>query len=74
MPPIAYRESHAGIIVFDIHDPASIQGLDYRIQQFTDYARPDVVLVLVGNKIDLYTNESNVSEYLLNDTIDKLMR
>lgn len=39
LPGIVYRGCHAALIVFDLNDPLSLQGLDRRIDAFLQYAR-----------------------------------
>lgn len=65
MPPVIYRDAHAGIAVFDLNEPESLYNLHSRITQFTDNAKSDVVLVLVGNKSDIYTEKSQLAAQLL---------
>lgn len=72
MPSIIYREAHLGIIVFDLSEPSSLEGLDRRIRNFVDSAREEVILVLVGNKQDINTTRSELADRMINDRIKQL--
>ena len=59
LPGMMYRGAHAGLVVFDITDAQSLQGIGARIEAFLQYARSDAVLFLVGNKLDLVDTDSH---------------
>jgi small GTP-binding protein len=50
-----YRIANAGIIVFDLNNPQSFQGIENWINMFYDYVNPlnSTCLVVIGNKMDL---------------------
>ena len=56
LPGMMYRGAHAGLIVFDLSDSTSLHGIEKRIEAFLQYARQDAVLFLIGNKLDLVTD------------------
>ncbi len=62
LPGMLYRNAHAAIVVYDLSDPSSLQGLDRRIEAFLEYARQEAVLFLVGNKSDLVQGESALAD------------
>jgi small GTP-binding protein len=51
--PIYYRNSKAGIVVFDLTSPKSFSNVDGWINDFCNTAGADAVIFIVGNKIDL---------------------
>lgn len=50
---IYYRNANGAMIVFDITNPNSFKTLDEWFQEFSIYAAPNPVIVVVGNKSDL---------------------
>ena len=48
-----YRDSHCAIVVYDITDTGSFEKVDEWVRDVRNFASPNCVLVLVGNKCDL---------------------
>ena len=51
--PIYYRNSRAGIVVFDISKLETYENLNSWIEDFTNTAGSDVLIYVVANKTDL---------------------
>jgi len=51
--PIYYRNSHGAILVYDITDANSFERVQNWVKELRKMLGNDVVLVIVGNKIDL---------------------
>ncbi len=49
-----YRNSDAILIVFDIADATTFRNVQAWLDDVRSYARKDVEILLVGNKVDLY--------------------
>jgi len=49
-----YRSCDSILIVFDISDKSTFGNLDAWLEDVRSYARKDVNMILVGNKVDLY--------------------
>jgi len=54
--PIYYRNSHGAILVYDITDANSFERVQNWVKELRKMLGNDVVLVIVGNKIDLERN------------------
>jgi small GTP-binding protein len=50
-----YRGSSGALVIFDLTNRESFEKIDRWIQDVRSLARPDVILVLLGNKSDLDT-------------------
>jgi small GTP-binding protein len=48
-----YRSSDAILLVFDVTDPNSFKNIHAWLEDVRQYARKDVDIMLVGNKVDL---------------------
>lgn len=59
--PIYYRSSNGAILVYDITDEDSFQKVKNWIKELKKMLGSDIVLVIVGNKIDLQ-KDRNVSQ------------
>lgn len=55
-----YRKAHAALVVYDVTRKASFDGLEQWIREARSHV-PDVVLMLVANKIDKLVDEENES-------------
>ena len=51
--PAYLRDAHCAVLVYDIANPLSFASLDSWLTLFNECRRPDAVMVLVGNKLDL---------------------
>lgn len=59
LTPNFYRGAHGAILVYDVTRRETFQRLDSWIQELDVYAtRPDMVKMLVGNKIDKVTSSA----------------
>lgn len=60
-----YKSSHALILVFDLSEEQSLEGLSGRYNDFKSFS-PDAVLTLVGTKKDLGKNidQSKIDEFM----------
>jgi small GTP-binding protein len=52
---VYYHNAMGGIIVFDLTNRSSFDRVDTWYADFSDLAEPGAVIVLVGNKLDLWT-------------------
>lgn len=53
MGPIYYRSSNGAILVYDITDEDSFQKVKNWVKELKKMLGSDIVLAIVGNKIDL---------------------
>ncbi|MEW5308126.1 MAG: hypothetical protein WDW38_000106 [Sanguina aurantia] len=53
LAPLYYRGAHAAAIVYDITSRETFVKAQFWIQELQRHAGPDIVIVLVGNKMDL---------------------
>jgi Ras-related protein Rab-5C len=53
LAPLYYRGAHAALVVYAVDDAKSFEMLDYWIRTLRDEAPPNVIVFIVGNKIDL---------------------
>lgn len=53
MAPMYYRSAHAALVVYSVVDAASFVAVDTWVASLRDNTDPDLVVFLVGNKIDL---------------------
>mmetsp|Transcript_32303 Transcript_32303/g.52354 ORF Transcript_32303/g.52354 Transcript_32303/m.52354 type:complete len:211 (-) Transcript_32303:149-781(-) len=49
-----YRSCDAILVVFDISDSTSFDNVELWLEDVRSYAKPDVDVILIGNKVDLY--------------------
>ena len=58
----AYYKNAIGIIlVYDLHDPKTIETIDSWLKEINDNTNEQAEIVLVGNKVDLVKNPSSSS-------------
>ena len=48
-----YRKSLGALLVYDITKEQSFKNIEKWISEVKEHAEPDIVLMLVGNKLDL---------------------
>ena len=48
-----YRNAHGALLVYDISNKASFDGAKEWLQELRKFGKPDIVILLVGNKLDL---------------------
>ena len=48
-----YRNAHGALLVYDIASKESFEGAKSRLSEHRKFGKPDVVILLVGNKLDL---------------------
>ena len=53
LAPMYYRGAAAGIVVYDITEPASFERAKAWILELQREGIPDIVIALTGNKVDL---------------------
>jgi len=58
LAPMYYRNAQAAVIVYDITKPASLEKAKNWVKELQRQANPNIVIALVGNKIDLANNRS----------------
>lgn len=58
LAPMYYRNAQAAVIVYDITKPASLEKAKTWVKELQRQANPNIVIALVGNKIDLANNRS----------------
>lgn len=56
MAPMFYRNSNAAILVYDITKYSSFENMQQWITELKRHVDEPMVLILVGNKIDLEQN------------------
>mmetsp|Transcript_28302 Transcript_28302/g.39493 ORF Transcript_28302/g.39493 Transcript_28302/m.39493 type:complete len:211 (+) Transcript_28302:163-795(+) len=49
-----YRSCDAILVVFDISDSTTFDNVELWLEDVRSYAQPDVDVILIGNKVDLY--------------------
>ena len=68
LAPMYYRGATAALIVYDVTNEESFQGAKKWIEELRGQGKPNVIIILVGNKYDLleYSNkrEVDVADYL----------
>lgn len=50
--PSYLKDSHCGLIVYDIADPKTLDHVSGWLDFYTDHKEPYSAVVLVGNKLD----------------------
>ncbi|ORX43814.1 ras-domain-containing protein [Piromyces finnis] len=58
LAPMYYRNAQAAVIVYDITKPASLEKAKTWVKELQRQANPNIVIALVGNKIDLANNRA----------------
>lgn len=53
LSPLYFRGAHVAVIVFDVTQQSSADGLNSWIAEVADQAPPHIPLYIVGNKVDL---------------------
>jgi small GTP-binding protein len=61
--PFYMRNAHGLVFVFDVTSPTALQGLENIIIAVEDHIKPDVQLVLCGNKIDLLEDDLDLAPF-----------
>ena len=51
--PRYYRNAHGALLVYDIASKESFEGAKSWLSELRKFGKPDVVILLVGNKLDL---------------------
>jgi small GTP-binding protein len=68
LAPMYYRGANAAVIVYDITSLDSFERAKKWVSELDKQAQPDIVIALVGNKIDLQTHrqvqKEDVSSYI----------
>ena len=49
-----YKNAHGVMLLFDVSEPRSFKRIDNWLNSFAEHGRPDMVRILIGNKIDLH--------------------
>eukprot|EP01016_Furgasonia_blochmanni_P048995 TRINITY_DN7385_c0_g1_i2.p1 TRINITY_DN7385_c0_g1~~TRINITY_DN7385_c0_g1_i2.p1 ORF type:complete len:188 (+),score=10.28 TRINITY_DN7385_c0_g1_i2:370-933(+) len=55
---VYYKDAKVAICVYDISMPSSFDGLKRWVKELKDNGDPDIIIFVVGNKIDLESDES----------------
>eukprot|EP00826_Nyctotherus_ovalis_P048454 TRINITY_DN5710_c0_g3_i4.p1 TRINITY_DN5710_c0_g3~~TRINITY_DN5710_c0_g3_i4.p1 ORF type:complete len:133 (+),score=35.24 TRINITY_DN5710_c0_g3_i4:85-483(+) len=67
MAKMYYKNAEAAILVYDLTQPASFEGLKVWAKELEDNGMSNIVLVVVGNKLDIADttaiNTEEVSDY-----------
>ena len=75
LAPMYYRGATAALIVYDVTNEESFQGAKTWIEELRGQGKPNVVIILVGNKYDLLEDsnkrEVDVADYL-NENNDRI--
>lgn len=68
LAPMYYRGATAAIIVYDVTNEESFKGAKFWVEELRRRGKPNVVIILVGNKYDLLEDptikEVDVADYL----------
>lgn len=51
--PMYYKDAAVAIVVYDVSSPESFRGAQEWVQEVQVHANPEILIALVGNKIDL---------------------
>ena len=54
-----YRKSLGALLVYDITKEQSFKNIEKWISEVKEHAEPDIVLMLVGNKLDICQRDPN---------------
>ena len=75
LAPMYYRGATAALIVYDVTNEESFQGAKTWVEELRRQGKPNVVIILVGNKYDLLEDhnkrEVDVADYL-NENSDRI--
>ena len=75
LAPMYYRGATAALIVYDVTNEGSFQGAKTWVEELRRRGKPNVVIILVGNKYDLLEDptikEVDVADYL-NENNDRI--
>jgi small GTP-binding protein len=61
LAPMYYRNAQAAVVVYDITKGTSLEKAKSWVKELQRQANPNIVIALVGNKLDLVTSDSPVS-------------
>eukprot|EP00294_Goniomonas_avonlea_P012066 CAMPEP_0114556138 /NCGR_PEP_ID=MMETSP0114-20121206/9133_1 /TAXON_ID=31324 /ORGANISM="Goniomonas sp, Strain m" /LENGTH=199 /DNA_ID=CAMNT_0001741331 /DNA_START=21 /DNA_END=620 /DNA_ORIENTATION=- len=53
LAPLYYHGAQIALLVYDITEPSSFAKAKYWVSQLQEHGSPDIVICLVGNKVDL---------------------
>lgn len=53
LAPLYYRKAQAAVVVFDVTERQTFEDADSWVKELRHYAEEDMVIALVGNKVDL---------------------
>uniref|UniRef100_A0A0X3P4V7 Ras-related protein Rab-18A n=1 Tax=Schistocephalus solidus TaxID=70667 RepID=A0A0X3P4V7_SCHSO len=74
LTPSFYRGAHGAIIIFDLGNRESFESLEKWFQEIQTYTnRPDLVRLLIGNKLDLEARQVTRDEALRFARLHKLL-
>ncbi|KAJ3268944.1 Ras- protein Rab-5A [Terramyces sp. JEL0728] len=62
LAPMYYRNAQAAVVVYDITKSASLEKAKAWVKELQRQANPNIVIALVGNKLDLQVNREVSSE------------
>ncbi|KAK4686042.1 hypothetical protein P7C73_g4093, partial [Tremellales sp. Uapishka_1] len=62
LAPMYYRNAAAAVVVYDITKAASLEKAKAWVKELQRQANPNIVIALVGNKLDLVAEPSTVTE------------
>eukprot|EP01130_Rhizamoeba_saxonica_P014741 TRINITY_DN6472_c0_g1_i5.p1 TRINITY_DN6472_c0_g1~~TRINITY_DN6472_c0_g1_i5.p1 ORF type:complete len:135 (+),score=27.34 TRINITY_DN6472_c0_g1_i5:488-892(+) len=49
-----YRNADAALVVYDVSDPSSWERVTSLVKELQDKANDDILILIIGNKFDLY--------------------
>ncbi|ODV89304.1 hypothetical protein CANCADRAFT_137154 [Tortispora caseinolytica NRRL Y-17796] len=58
LAPMYYRNAQAAVVVYDVTKPASFVKARHWVSELHAQASPDIVIALVGNKVDLASDDN----------------
>ncbi|KAI8927749.1 ras family-domain-containing protein [Entophlyctis helioformis] len=61
LAPMYYRNAQAAVVAYDITKPASLDKAKAWVKELQRQANPNIVIALVGNKLDLAATSRSVS-------------
>ena len=65
LAPMYYRGAQAAVIVYDITNANSFEKAKQWIQELKRQGNPDIVIALVGNKLDLQEEKRLVNYFVI---------
>jgi Ras-related protein Rab-5C len=62
LAPMYYRNAQAALVVYDVTKPSSLTKAKHWVAELQRQASPGIVIALVGNKLDLTSDDGEAAE------------